>query len=135
MNPYVLLAAGVLWLASVVGAFRYGEHVREAELVAAALAQKEAKQGAADAAAIDFQRRWDSDRAAGAALDEEVSLYATTDASRAACFDDLGLQLFNALATGVPVPGSGSPAVLPRAAEGAGRDARGDPRSDPTRSR
>lgn len=112
INPYVIIFILVAWAGSLVGAFKYGQHVREVEIQSAASADNVAAQTRADAAAVQLQQQWEHDRVSGAALDGEVNSYAQNDSARTDCFDAAGLQLFNAIATGVPVS-SARPAAVP----------------------
>lgn len=135
MNPYVLLGALVLWIATAAGAFKYGQHVREAELQAQGAQNTRDAQKRADDEAAELRAKWDADHSAGIALDEEVSAYAATDASRTDCFDPNGLQLFNAIAAGVPVSAAGHGAMPTNAPQGAGRQPSGGPAGSQARSR
>jgi folylpolyglutamate synthase/dihydropteroate synthase len=44
MNPWFLLGAGVLWLASVFGAFQFGENHKEASMIAEQSKVKDARE-------------------------------------------------------------------------------------------
>lgn len=121
-NPYVLLALVLAWGASCAAAYyKGGEHRENALIAERAERAREDAERQAKVAAIAAKRRADG-RAIDNALDDEVYRYVANDAARAACFDDDGLQLFNANAAGVPVRGHGSRAAVPaRAADREGR--------------